>query len=302
MSLKQDIIDARQNHDIHAILDTDKDKLVCPLPSHIHHDYSASFTIFFRGGVQWFKCHGNCGAEGDVIDLVGYLRIPSYDRASFSDKAKALAMLDSRYEIHPVTAPKRNESRLDPQVWKAFLPPGPEVLKYAGVRGLSQSTVERFKMGQSGHWMTIPCFEEGVLVGVKLRNLTPQGLRYMSLAGSRQGLFNYDAVRYTDQPVLIVKGEIPAMLLTQMGYLACAPTGGEGGWREEWRTALAFAKKILIGDNDATGRKMGVRRKVLLGARLLVFPPEQYKDIDEFILADPVAGRKLLDGWVACVQ
>ena len=93
--------------------------------------------------------------------------------------------------------------------------------------------------------MTIPIFEEGLQIAVKMRNLgvCDKNNRFIALKGSRQGLFNYDAVYLQPGVTFIVKGEIPAALLTQMGYLAVAPTGGEGGWRESWRTALALCRR-----------------------------------------------------------
>src|SRR5215216_3600957 len=47
-----------------------KKQIVCPLPQHVHHNRTPSFSIFTTpSGKQRFKCHGNCRCEGDVIDL-----------------------------------------------------------------------------------------------------------------------------------------------------------------------------------------------------------------------------------------
>jgi hypothetical protein len=178
-----------------------------------------------------------------------------------------------------------------------FLPIGIEAREYSWGRGLNDETIKKFNLGQSKHWLTIPCFENWKLRGIKFRNLNPKDdLRFISMKGGLQGLFNFDSIAYKTGAVFVVKGEIPAMLLDQMGYLACAPTGGEGGWREDWRTALALCDPIVVGDNDLPGRKLGEVRATLLGARL-VFPPENWKDIDSWILDEPEKARAQMEAW-----
>lgn len=70
--------DIRKAHDIHSVLGLNafKKTIVCPLPMQSHASNTPSFSIFWKYGVhQQFKCHGNGGAHGDVIDLVGYMSI-----------------------------------------------------------------------------------------------------------------------------------------------------------------------------------------------------------------------------------
>ena len=294
MGLIERIEEARLLHDIQSILGVSKRKIVCPMPDHKHHNHTPSFSIFWRGGVQRFRCHGSCGAEGDVIDLVGYLQLPGYDRGKEMRK-RALEILDGNYKPE-IVIPEKDTS-LEGDEWREFLPPGPEVIAYARTRGLTEETLAKFRVGQFDHMMTMPCFEEERCVGIKMRSTV--GKRYISLPGSRAGLFNYDAVYLTTHPVLIVKAEIPCMLLDQLGYLACAPTGGEGSYRqaERWRLALALAPKIVIGDNDEPGRKLGPVRAALLAADLR-FPPDPYKDLDEWYLANPEEALRMTEKWL----
>ena len=295
MTLNDDIQMARRTHNIHDIIGTNKKSLVCPLPMHIHVNNTPSFSIFWWDGVQMFRCHGNCGLQGDVIDLVGFLRIPGYKPHNKSDIRRALKLLDDRYE--KIALPPVHRERLRGDAWMDFTPPGPEVIDYARTRGLTPATLEKFRVGQSGHWMTIPSFEEGRLIGIKLRNLEPDGLRFMALKGSHQALFNHDKVYLSAGHVLLVKGEIPCMLLDQLGFLSCAPTGGEGGWKENWRVALALANVIVVGDNDETGRLMAERRAAFLNA-VIRYPPPCYKDWDEWYLADPKHCLSETKGWI----
>ena len=299
MRLIDMILEACSNHDIHNVLGTRKKSLVCPLPQHSHKNNTASFSIFWKEGRQYWKCHGNCQLEGDVVDLVGYLRVPGYTRWDPSSVRRALQLIDERYEISYVI-PEKNVV-LNGGEWADFLPPGEEVIEYASRRGLTTETMRIFKIGQCGKSMSIPCFMEGKLKGIKMRRMDGTGkLRYWALKGSAQGLFNFDNVSFKQEPVLLVKAEIPCMLMHQEGFLACAPTGGEGsgsGWNETWRTALAFARVIVVGDNDEPGYKLGLNRAVVMNGRL-VFPPGPYKDVDQWWLADPAGARAQITQWM----
>ena len=289
------IEETRKLHDIQSILGTNKKKIVCPMPFHTHHNHTPSFSIYWKNGVQRFRCHGSCGAEGDVIDLVGYLQITGYDHHDRVQREQALALLDDKYEPE-IVIPER-DTELMGNEWKEFVPPGKDVIQYAAKRGLTEATLNKFRVGQFGRMMTMPVFEEERCIGIKMRSIT--GKRYVSLAGSRSGLFNYDRVYLTTHPVFIVKAEIPCMLLDQLGFLACAPTGGEGSYRqsEKWRMALALAPKVVIGDNDEPGRKLGPARAALLAADLR-FPPDPYKDIDQWYLAEPERALEMLRAWL----
>ena len=180
----------------------------------------------------------------------------------------------------------------------AFLPHGAEVI---ASRVLTEETLKLFRVGQSSHYMTMPLFEDGVLRGIKLRNIWKRdpNYRFFQLEGSRLGLFNYDHVYLHTETVFVLKGEIPAMLLHQLRYKACAPIGGEGGYKgqvQRWNTALALASVVVVGENDEPGRVLGKKRSILFGGKL-VFPPNQYKDIDAWILADRDHALDVIQQW-----
>ena len=270
MGLREDIEEARRTHDIQAILGTKKKKIICPLPGHVHSSRpTPSFSIFWKDGGQYFKCHGNCNLTGDVIDLVGYLNIPGYDQRDGNMIRKALGYLDQKFEIS-VPIPVK-ETTLTGSEWFDYLPISETGREYAHKRGLNDDTIQKFNLGYWKGFLSIPCFEEQRLAGVKMRRVRIGEPRFFSIEGSRQGLFNFDKVAYSLDVTFIVKGEIPCMLMDQMGFQACAPTGGEGGWDERWRSALALSKNIVVGDNDGPGRMLGEKRALLLGA-MLVFP------------------------------
>jgi hypothetical protein len=268
---------------------------------HVHHHNTPSFSIFWRRGMQWWRCHGSCDMEGDVVDLVGFLRVAGYDKKDPDKISQALAFLGDRYQIQiPTPEP---EPRLAGNEHIRFLPPGPEVIAYAASRGLTEETLKKFKVGQYEHFMTMPCFEDNVLKGIKMRNIhpdCPKEKRFWQLEGSRLGLYNFDGIYLESDPVFIVKGEIPCMLMTQIGFpFTCAPTGGEGSGRKEiqrWTEALVFSNKVVIGDNDGPGKALALKRGLLFGCDVQ-FPPPKYKDLDEWILADLEGARHQLHEW-----
>jgi hypothetical protein len=303
-----DIKDVRRLYDIKVILGMQrKNQIVCPLPQHPHHDYTPSFSVFnAKGGVQLFKCHGSCGLGGDVIDLTGYMKVPGYNPKNKDHIKRAISLL-SGFEYCPPKPPKKKSILTNDMADRYALKS--QVVEYAQKRGLNPETLKRFKIGQldtSVIWMTIPTFTGSKLTMMKMRNLNAVGKkdRFRNLEGSESGIFNVNEVKNKTEPVLILKAEIPSMLATQYGFLSCAPNAGENAFQEEWLKELSFSKKrVVVGDNDKDPK---VREKMTAfmksraeGLRAeLRFPPENYKDIDEFMLAEPNTATELIKGWL----
>ena len=280
-------------------------KILCPLPMHNHSNYTPSFSIYWSRNRWCWRCFGNCNLRGDVIDFVGYMHIPGYDPRDPQKLSKAISMLTGEnYTPSPPTPPERtHETRLPAGVLDRYRPISPEVISYGRARGVNEGTLRSFYVGahydHRHTYMTIPTIEEGQVTGIKLRNIDPGGARYRSVKGSRAGLFNYDSVLYQSGHIFVVKGEIAALVMIERGLLACAPSGGESMKLDQrYVNALALAHVIVIGDNDRDQevrektRKMAEERSKSLGAKL-VFPPEKYKDVDEWILDNPEAINKL---------
>lgn len=290
---------------------------VCPLPQHAHHNFSPSFSIYWNAqGRQKWKCHGACGVGGDVIDLIGYLEMPGYNR-SVKDRIAAAEILTSGQIRQTKIEVPQVHSTLPQWLWKDMLPPSADVVKYAVSRGLTINEIEKFRIGNPTSdmsdkpyniftpsiWMSMPTFHGTELMGIKLRNISHKGLRYMGVQGSRKGLFNFNAVDLTQEVVLIVKGEIACMVVDRFGFKSCAPTGGETGYIREIKHALILAKCIVVGDNDedpATREKI-VKATELRAAMLdadIHYPPLEIKDIDKWLLADTDNAIREIENWI----
>lgn len=311
--------EARQLYNIEDILTKAGAKLkgsgrskwcLCPLPTHTHHNYSPSFSVFwgtYKGSqVQRWKCHGMCNVSGDVIDLVGFMQIPGYRKMSVEDRIRACGLLTgSSFKISPPTPPPPVPA-LPQWLGGDITPPNDIVKKYILKRGILEDQIEEFNLGslrpwvkdkygftEPEKWLAIPTFHGEKLMGIKLRN-TGKGIRYMSFPGSKKGLWGYNDVYMKDSTVFIVKGELAAIIMRRFNFLSCAPTGGEAGTVDDIRNALILSRNIVIGDNDKSQTtnemmtKHAENRALLLNADLY-FPPLPYKDVDEWLLEDPEA-------------
>jgi len=264
-------------------------------------------------------CHGSCQKAGDVIDLIGFATIgENYNPANSRDVSQAMLNLTSGYKVcPPVISKTTRRPELPGEIWKMF-PLGKEVIEYAATkRGLTEDTLRAFGIGQVNGdllsqafellgekttWkydrigMTIPTFHFGTLTMVKIRWIDAQKKgRFINLPGSSPGLFGFNDVFNATGPIVIVKGEIPKMVLWQRGITAAAaPTAGEGQVDDSWGVWTRYSSNaIVIGDNDpeAVMEKLSdayAKRCSVFGAKLYL-PPPQHKDVDDWILGDPTA-------------
>ena len=149
-------------------------KLICPLPDHKHNHYTPSFSIFWADDRWRWRCFGNCDRQGDVIDLIGFMQVPLYDKQEPRKLSAAMEILTGNtFKPSVPIPPKKKKIRLSPTRWQEFFPPGPEVEKYAQGRGISKPTLRHFHCGQHRDefgklWMTIPNFHHNKLVGIKI--------------------------------------------------------------------------------------------------------------------------------------
>jgi hypothetical protein len=304
----EDIRDYRKIYSIRSVLGVSHNKkwMSCPMPQHHRSgkkQSTPSFSIFYdNDGNERWKCHGNCGLHGDVIDLVGYINVAGYDPKNIRSVLRAVAILGNKFDIK-MPDPPPPKRLLVQDKWAEYFPPDEEVYRYGARRGLYRTTMDKFRIGQKDTYMAMPCFEEERLVGIKFRNTKAYGLRFFTEAGGRKGLFNYDNVAWTKEKVLIVKGEIPVMLLDQYGILACAPTAGEGSVAEEYAPVLGLAaKRIVVGDNDDDAEvRLKMQEAALDRANamhaILQFPPMEFKDIDQWIMSD-IFAIGTIKGWL----
>jgi len=122
-------------------------------------------------------------------------------------------------------------------------------------RGYTDETIDRFKLGYTGEWYTIPVFERGEFVNFQLRKEFPK--KAVSLWYTHKGphAFNFSQLTVTDW-VVITEGPPDCIMLRQNNIPAVSQTSGSGYWNTKWNTQLIRMKEIYVFyDNDEAGYK-----------------------------------------------
>ena len=179
------------------------------------------------------------------------------------------------------------------------------VLQYLRGRGLSDDTIQKFKISSSGYnfvdgvaipSVVFPFYDrDNNLRLVKYLGIErPNGQRFISASGNSQPrLFGWQALDRTARTLIITKGEIEAMSFHQLGFDVLATPFGEGkgkhGWLEfEYEDLEPFEEIIIHADNDMPGHatvqelspKLGMHRcKFIYGS-----PIQGLKDVNDALL------------------
>jgi DNA primase len=302
--------------------------IVCPMPHHTHVNHTPSFHTFVKSdGTQYFKCLGACGAMGDVIDFVGYMHLGAgYNPRDAHCVLEATGYLGQPALVVPRTWHRQTEKRgLNPirarlavEAWHQALDfPAQEYLERRGVPSVAQQFMlgyahltERVKFPHGiqsplhGHYISIPHYQDGSVIGVKFRRIDShpdyQGvpeerlpIRYDSMFGGHTGIYNRDAVAFHPGLVFMPEGEFDVMLLSALGFAACAPTCGANSWDDTLPLLLANAEVLLIEDPDPTGQQIAkARQSKLSNSRIVSTTP--YKDVGDMYLR---AGEAAVRHW-----
>ncbi len=292
-------------------------KIVCPMPFHPHTNMSPSFGMFVDSqGIQRFKCFGNCGVEGDVIDFAGYYTIgQSYDSRNAEHVRLALSYLQAGGMCAPKTPLKKKKKSLDQRIvrplvkqWEEALWTNEQAQAYLEERGVL-SVAKHFRLGYRiidppyvkyeqdggtlpGHYIAIPTIENGRIVSVKLRRIPTyyaeddiKPIRYDFVSGDRigsgqPGVFNHDEVAFQSGVVFSPEGEFDVMLIKAHGYLACCMNSGGNVLSDHLALILAHADPIWIADDDDTGQRHAEGKQKLVGKGIIV-STKPHKDLGE---------------------
>lgn len=231
------------------------------------------------------------GKGGDVIDFVGFYKFgAAYNPDNhFLDVVDALGALDIKPTPKQAARPAPEKPKLtisleDVMRWHENMPQTRREWWHG--RGLDDVTINRFFVGWDGKRYTIPAIYRLVPFGVKRRQSEiDDGItaKYVSITGSRVGLFNADTLWNADS-VVICEGEIDAMLLERWGYRAVTTTGGAGTFKPEWVRFFAHVKRIaLLYDNDKAGREGAAKVHAMMRRAEVITLPDGVKDVGELL-------------------
>lgn len=243
----------------------------CPF----HNDENPSFAV----GDHVYRCF-SCGVSGSFKDWKAF---------STGNSTPSRTFKPGKYQLKP--------TKLEyPDDWVAH----PYAVRYFTSRNITPESVKKFKLGYTGWRFSIPNYNDGELVGVKLRrnpnNNEDRGPKYTSLPGSKPGLFNRD-ILYSTKEVVCVEGELDAIVLDQLGIPAVSSTGGCNTFPSEWiRWFKGLTTVYLWFDSDDPGRKAEVslyKKFLQLGTPLGIKP---------LLLHPKIGGTKDVNEWWQHVQ
>lgn len=304
-------------------------QMVCPMPFHQHQNMSPSFGMFVdKDGIQRFKCFGQCGAQGDVIDFAGYYHLGVGYNPNDPEHIK-LALMYLRG--NPISAKrstlKKKGKPLDQRIirpllrqWQKDLWTCERALQYIEQRGIL-SVAQQFGLGYQcidpqytkysgqgtlpGHYLCIPTFQAQEIISVKLRRIDSfyhdsdiKPIRYDSVSGSKigtgqPGIFNGDAVAFKSGVVFSPEGEFDVMLATALGFQACCVNSGANVMSERLALILAHADPIWIEDGDDAGHRHAQAKQNIVGkGRIINLAP--FKDLGDYYETDPQSTKNRL--------
>lgn len=152
-------------------------------------------------------------------------------------------------------------------------------------RLLTDSTIDRFKLGYNDGWSTIPIFINGTFRNFQCRMDDPKKMRHW-YKGVGPLLFNSDLLTVTDY-ILITEGMVDAILLSQLGYPAISHNAGSNWMWWQRYFPVRIKDIVYIADYDKAG--IAAARKVanILGrdrVRVVVFENrhDKFDTIDFF--------------------
>jgi hypothetical protein len=204
-----------------------------------------------------FKCHGKCGASGNVYDFFakcnGLLPYEAEEALNAKDPSKRVvqAVVISRPRIDQLSddAVRDMIQRAHDTLYKATnsqkRDKANEFRRYLEIeRGLTERTIIDYEIGCDEQRITIPVYWRDEVPGI--RRYLPHAdkgkkIRPNTRANTRTRL--YPERRMLDMAetesedgdfVILCEGEWDCLLLNQLGYYAITTTAGVTNWRMEW--------------------------------------------------------------------
>ncbi len=232
-------------------------RCLCPF----HEETDPSFSFNSDTG-QW-HCFVKCGGGNIYTFLEKHLKLETKkERVQFLCKRLGITMTEDDQEL---------EGIVDDSIWRQyhkFLLSKEIILrKLAEQRGLTLDTIKKFKLGFHKNRITIPIFDE---------ENTCRNIRYYAFLNRGDGMkllnhtddseYNFGRMRLfpienlVNKKILIVEGEMDAILANQLGINAVTATSGAGSFNKLWIPKYFKNKSVYICyDIDQAGEVGAVK-------------------------------------------
>lgn len=231
------------------------------------------------------------GEGGDLLDLWAAARSLSIGQA-ITEAKQYLGIRD--------TMPAREVKQYRrPEKPKCKPPAGP-VKEWLSSRGISDATIDAFKIGEQIRdgktYAIFPYLRDGVLVNAKARNVAEKkDMRQES--GAEPCLFGWHLIDPRCRFVAICEGEIDAMTLHQSGVPALSVNAGAGNhqWIDsDWDRLERFSDIVLCFDDDEAGKKGQAEVMKRLGFERCRVASFGAKDANQWLM-DGACGEDISD-------
>lgn len=234
--------------EIESIAD-DEIRLLCPF-----HGNSDTSAMAMSNPQGIFFCHNPmCGETGTLVDMVQKLRRVNYFEAA--------RMIDDAHlgDSFQVSLPKRKKKEpvvIPPEVyerWQRELRDHPKALDYLHSRGITDDSIEHFKLGYSFQkdLLITPVFDEQeVCIGGVGRGVEEKVFKNTPGTTSSLSLFNIQNARKSEY-VIICEGNFDAIRVHQAGYPNVVATLGSN-FSENHLTQVVthFSRVVIMTDDD----------------------------------------------------
>jgi hypothetical protein len=216
---------------------------LCPFP----HDkgYETRPSAHINLDKRVFHCK-TCQAEGRFesggLSETGF--VANYYEITYEQAATLMAtMSDSE---------NADDAQWDSVV--SLLKDNAEYMEYLHQRGLTDETIEKYRLGYSGDGIMYPVFIYGQLCDVRTY-MPDQTPKMRSRKGASPLLFPFDDWLNDERDTLLCAGENDTLLARQLGFNAVTVTGGEGTFPKIF-TKLFEGKTVNICyDCDEAGKR-----------------------------------------------
>lgn len=120
-------------------------------------------------------------------------------------------------------------------------------------RGLTDRTIDIYKLGKHDGFWTLPIYMDGKFMNFQCRTDVPAKKIKSWYRGVGPLLFNSSILPFVSF-VFITEGPVDAIVLNQHGFPAVSHTGGAVGWNDAWFPYFKRQKEIFyVADNDLSG-------------------------------------------------
>lgn len=136
-----------------------------------------------------------------------------------------------------------------------------EAMAYLNGRGIPEDVAQRFQLGVvvdpvKGHanyqgWISIPYLTPNGPVAMKFRRLDDEPPKYLGPANQRVHLYNVGAIHAKPHTMIVVEGELDAVIMDGVVGLPAVGVAGVDNWAPHFPRVLeGFDRILILTDND----------------------------------------------------